>query len=80
MALCKKCGQREQHTFPNGRTVALCAVCGWNAIIELLDSPEVGGLTPLALDACPYCLGKGKEPANGVLVRCRFCAGTGKRQ
>jgi hypothetical protein len=41
MALCKKCGKREQHTFHNGRTVALCAVCGWNAIIELVDSPEV---------------------------------------
>jgi len=37
-------------------------------------------LTPLALDACPYCVGKGKEPANDVLVRCRFCGGTGKRQ
>ena len=29
--------------------------------------------------ACPYCLGKGEEPLNKVLVRCRFCAGTGKR-
>ncbi len=35
--------------------------------------------TPLAPDACPYCLGKGEEPANKVMVRCRFCAGTGKR-
>ena len=33
----------------------------------------------LAPDACPYCLGKGEEPANKVMVRCRFCAGTGKR-
>lgn len=37
-------------------------------------------LTPLAPDACPYCFGKGEELAKKVMVRCRFCAGTGKRQ
>ena len=28
-------------------------------------------------NTCPYCI-KGKEKANGVLVRCRFCSGTGQ--
>ncbi len=32
----------------------------------------------LAPDACPYCRGKGEEPLNKIMVRCRFCAGTGK--
>ena len=47
-----------------------------NAVCGLLKESRP---TQLAPDACPYCLGKGKEPANGVLVRCRFCTGTGKR-
>jgi len=54
MALCKKCGQREQHTFPNGRTVALCSVCGWNTIVEFLELPDEGGLTPHAPDAATW--------------------------
>ena len=35
---------------------------------------------PLAPNACPYCEGKGKEPASGIMVRCRFCGGSGKRE
>ena len=55
MALCKKCGEREQHTFPNGRIVSLCAVCGWNALVEFLESPDIGGLTQRAADVWDVC-------------------------
>lgn len=80
MALCKKCGEREQHTFPNGRTVALCSVCGWNALVEFLESPDVGGLTPRAADVCPDCAGKGiVKDGFGVLFECSRCRGSGQR-
>ena len=46
-----------------------------NAVCGLLKDRHV---TKHAPNVCPYCLGKGKEPLNGVLVRCRFCSGTGK--
>ncbi len=55
MALCKKCGKREQYTSPKGRTVALCSVCGWAAIVELVGLPEIGGLTKRAVDVCQTC-------------------------
>lgn len=71
MALCKKCGQREQHTFPNGRTVALCAVCGWNALVELVYSPEVSGLTPFAPDA-RACIHDWQVITTSLAV-CRLC-------
>lgn len=51
-----------------------------SAQLDLWREYESRLLTPRALDDCPYCCGKGKEPASGILVRCRFCAGTGKRQ
>ena len=54
MSLCKKCGKREQYTSPKGRTVALCSVCGWDAIVELVGLPELGGLTQRAVDL-PMC-------------------------
>mgnify|MGYP003436216506 FL=1 len=55
MALCKKCGKREQYTSPKGRTVALCSVCGWDAIMELVELPAIGGLTPRAADLATPC-------------------------
>ena len=80
MALCKKCGEREQHTFPDRRTVALCAVCGWNALIEFFESPDVGGLTQRVPDVCPSCTGKGqKSNYEGLLIKCSSCNGTGQR-
>lgn len=45
---------------------------------DIVESVETRP-TQLAPDACPYCLGKGEEPLNKVMVSCRFCAGTGKR-
>lgn len=47
-----------------------------NAVCGLLKESRP---TQLAPDTCPYCRGKGEEPLNKVMVRCRFCAGTGKR-
>jgi len=47
-----------------------------NAVCGLLKECH---LTPLAPDACPYCLGSGKGKMNGVEVGCMFCAKTGKR-
>ena len=81
MALCKKCGEREQHTFPNGRTVALCSVCGWNALMELLESPDESGLTWRAPDVCPSCAGdKQVIGEDGTVWVCGICGGTGKRR
>ena len=34
----------------------------------------------LSEGTCPYCKGTGKEKANDILVRCRFCSGTGRVQ
>jgi len=73
MALCKKCGQREQHTFPNGRTIALCAVCGWNAIVEFLESPDVGGLIQREADFAD-CHACGITYPN-TATRCSKCGG-----
>lgn len=48
-----------------------------NAVCGLLKEVRP---TPLAPDACPYCLGSGKGKMNGVEVGCLFCAKTGKRR
>lgn len=40
--MCSKCGERPAYSR-NGRVFALCAVCGWEAITDLLacdDDPE----------------------------------------
>ena len=71
MALCKKCGQREQHTFPNGKTVSFCAVCALEAIQYLLDLPDVSGLTPRVPDA-RTCLHDWQVITTSLAV-CRFC-------
>lgn len=36
--LCKKCGKNPCYER-NGQVFALCAVCGWENLMELLDLP-----------------------------------------
>lgn len=81
MALCKKCQKREQHTFPNGRTVAMCAVCGLELLYALFDEPEESGPTPVAADTCPACAGTKYIFDGATRHPCFLCPPeTGKRR
>lgn len=49
----------------------------WVTLKALLEQQQAVEQPQFAPNTCPYCLGKGKESLNGVLVRCRFCSSCG---
>jgi len=78
--LCKKCGKYECYER-NGRVFALCAVCSWNALQELLDLPDSAAellRAPVQSEQkCPDCNGDGRKGGIGLSYTCPTCDGTG---